>query len=98
MTKVRPLGNNLLVRRAEAEEKTPGGLIVPDSAKKKPHRGMVVAAGPGVHTEHGYFIATECATGDVVLFPEGIGIEVQLDGEALVMFSEDAAIAVVEVA
>lgn len=94
---LRPLSNNLLVRRAKAEEVSAGGLYIPETAKKKPHRGTVAAAGPGYHTERGVLVPTSCGEGDIVIFPDGVGHEVTIDGETFVVVSEDAVIAVVEV-
>lgn len=93
---IRPLSNNLLLRRAAADERTPGGLIVPDRAQKKPHRGVVVAAGPGYHTESGFLVETTCRPGDIVIFADGTGAEVLLEGEILTLVSEDAVLGVVE--
>lgn len=93
---MRPLSNNLLLKRAQAEEKTPGGLYVPDNAQKKPHRGRVVAAGPGYHTDNGVFVATTCQVGDIVVFADQVGVEVSLDGEIHVLVSEDAILGIVE--
>lgn len=94
MTKLRPLGNNLILRRAAAEERTRGGIIIAESAQARPHRGTVVAAGPGYFAD-GVFIKTECVEGDTVIFGAGTGHEVQVDGEDFLVVSEDAVIAVV---
>lgn len=95
MTKIRPLGNNLFLRRAEAAEKI-GSLYVPDTAKKQPHRGTVVAAGPGVMNDSGTLIPNPVVEGDLVLFPEGLGRDITVDGETLVILSSDLALAVIE--
>ena len=96
MAKLRPLSNNLLIKRAESEEKTPGGLYVPDKAQEKPHRGRVIAAGPGYHTDNGTFVPTSCEPGDIVVFARGTGVEVTLDGETYTIVSEDAVLGVAE--
>jgi chaperonin GroES len=93
MAKIRPLDNMLLIRRAESEERTPSGLYIPDKARTKSHRGVVIAAGLGRSTETG-FVAVEVEPGDTVLFAEGVGVDVQVDGEPLVMLSEDAVLGV----
>lgn len=93
---LKPLSNQLLIARAAAEETSKGGIILAQSAQKKPHRGEVLAAGPGYHTENGTFIATSCKPGDVVLFAEGAGVEVNLENETYVIVSEDAVIGVIE--
>lgn len=93
---LRPTSNNLLVRRAKADDRSKGGLFIPDSGQKKPHRGTVVAAGAGYHTEQGVLVPTECKKDDVVIFADGIGVEVNVDGETLLVVSEDAVIAVIE--
>lgn len=96
MSKIRPLGSNLLVRRAPAEERSAGGLYIPDTAQKPPQRGVVVAAGPGRKTEAGNLIPNDIKEGDVVLFAEGLGREVKVDGETLVVINEDLIMATVE--
>lgn len=96
MAKLRPTFNNLLIRRAAAEDKTPGGLYIPDKAQNKPHRGTVVAAGRGYVNDSGAFIETTVKAGDVVLFGAGLGVEVQVDGENLILVAEDGVMAVVE--
>jgi chaperonin GroES len=92
--KLKPLFNNLLIKRATAESVSKGGIILAESAQRRPHRGTVLAAGPGRHFD-GTFVATECVPGDIVIFPEGMGHDVSVDGEILLMLSEDAVIAVV---
>ncbi|MEQ1543197.1 MAG: co-chaperone GroES [Novosphingobium sp.] len=83
----RPLHDRVLVRRVEAEEKTAGGIIIPDSAKEKPAEGIVVAAGPGTR-EDGAFVALDVKPGDKVLFGKWSGTEVKLDGEDLIIMKE----------
>ena len=92
---VKPLRNQLFVKRAESEEKV-NGIWIPDKAQKKASRGTVVAAGPGYRNDHGVFIENTVRSGDVVLWAEGSGVEVILGGEKLVVISEDIVIAVVE--
>ena len=94
--KLRPLGSNLLIRRADAEERSPGGLYIPEKAQNKPQRGTVVAAGPGYVSESGTFIETTVRVGDTVLFGAPYGVEVVFEGETLVMLGEDGVLAVVE--
>jgi chaperonin GroES len=83
----RPLHDRVLVRRVEAEEKTAGGIIIPDSAKEKPAEGEVVAAGPGTR-EEGAFVALDVKPGDRVLFGKWSGTEVKIDGEDLLIMKE----------
>src|SRR5262245_21272794 len=94
--KCRPLHNRLIVQRIEAEAKSRGGIIIPDSAKEKPVEGKVVAAGPGKRDEKGKMIAMEVKKGDRVLFSKYGGSEVTLDGEDVLIISEDDVLAVLE--
>ncbi len=94
--KARPLHNRLIVQRIEAEAKTAGGIIIPDSAKEKPIEGKVVAAGPGKRDEKGKMIAMEVKKGDRVLFSKYGGSEVTLDGEEVLIISEDDVLAILE--
>ncbi|AKH43656.1 10 kDa chaperonin [Croceibacterium atlanticum] len=84
----RPLHDRVLVRRIEAEEKTAGGIIIPDSAKEKPSEGEVVAVGEGARDEDGDRIAPDVKVGDRVLFGKWSGTEVKLDGEDLLIMKE----------
>ena len=84
----RPLHDRVLVRRIEAEEKTAGGIIIPDSAKEKPSQGEVVAVGPGGRDEAGKLIPLDVKAGDTVLFGKWSGTEVKLDGEDLLIMKE----------
>ncbi|MDR3320153.1 MAG: co-chaperone GroES [Desulfovibrio sp.] len=87
---LKPLNDRVLVKRLESEEKTAGGLYIPDTAKEKPSKGEVVAAGPGKLAENGSRIAMAVKKGDEVLFNKYAGTEVKLDGvEHLVMREED---------
>lgn len=94
--KIRPLGNNLFIRCAAADETSRGGIIIPDTAQKRPHRGTVVAAGPGVRNDHNEIVPNDVRAGDVVLFGEGLGRDVTVDGETLVIISSDLVLGVVE--
>ena len=94
--KIRPLNNRLIVKRIEEEEKTSGGIIIPDSAKEKPQQGNVVAAGPGKRDDTGKRIAMEVKAGDRVLFSKYGGTEVKLDGEEHLIISEDDVLAILE--
>jgi chaperonin GroES len=87
-TKFRPLHDRVVVRRIEAEEKTKGGIIIPDTAKEKPQEGEVIAVGPGGRDESGKLIAPDLKAGDRVLFGKWSGTEVKLDGEDLLIMKE----------
>lgn len=86
---VRPLHDRILVRRTQEEEKTAGGLFIPDSAKEKPQRGEIVAAGKGRITEDGKVLPLEVKTGDKVLFGKYAGTELKLDGQEFLMMREE---------
>ena len=83
-----PLHDRVLVRRTESDEKTAGGLIIPDSAKEKPAEGVVVAVGAGTKDDDGERIAMDVKEGDTILFGKWSGTEVQLDGEDLLIMKE----------
>jgi chaperonin GroES len=87
-TKFRPLHDRVVVKRVEAEEKSKGGIIIPDSAKEKPQEGEVVAVGPGGRDENGKLVAMDLKAGDRVLFGKWSGTEVKLDGEELLIMKE----------
>ena len=93
---VRPLHNRLIVQRITGEEKTAGGIIIPDSAKEKPTEGRVLAAGPGKRDDKGKMIAMDVKKGDRVLFSKYSGNEVTLDGEETLIISEDDVLAILE--
>jgi chaperonin GroES len=93
---IRPLGNNLFIRRAPAEEQSRGGIIIPDTAQKRPHRGTVVAAGPGVRNDRGDLVPNEVRAEDVVLFAEGLGRDITVGSETLVIISSDLVLGVIE--
>jgi chaperonin GroES len=84
----RPLHDRVVVRRVEAEEKTTGGIIIPDTAKEKPMEGEVVAVGPGARGEDGQIQPLDVKAGDRVLFGKWSGTEVKLDGEDLIIMKE----------
>ena len=84
----RPLHDRVVVRRIDAEEKTKGGIIVPDTAKEKPQEGEVIAVGPGARDESGKVTALDVQAGDRVLFGKWSGTEVKLDGEDLMIMKE----------
>ena len=84
----RPLHDRVLIRRVEAEEKTLGGIIIPDTAKEKPMEGEVVAVGPGARGEDGKIQELDVKAGDRVLFGKWSGTEVKLDGEDLIIMKE----------
>jgi chaperonin GroES len=86
--KFRPLHDRVVVRRIAAEEKTSGGIIIPDSHQEKPTEGEIMAAGPGARDEQGQIIALEVKAGDRVLFGKWSGTEVKLDGEELLIMKE----------
>lgn len=86
--KFRPLHDRVVVRRLEGEEKTAGGIIIPDSAKEKPMQGEVVAAGAGARDENGKVQPLDVKAGDAVLFGKWSGTEVKIDGEELLIMKE----------
>jgi len=91
----RPLHDRVLVRRVEAEEKTAGGIIIPDTAKEKPQEGEVVAAGSGIRAEDGTVIPLDVKAGDKILFGKWSGTEVKLDGEDLIIMKESDVLGIV---
>ena len=94
--KFRPLHDRVVVRRIEAEEKTAGGIIIPDTAKEKPMEGEIVAAGPGARNETGALVALEVKAGDRVLFGKWSGTEVKIDGEDLLIMKESDILGIIE--
>ena len=84
----RPLHDRVVVRRLDSEEKTKGGIIIPDTAKEKPSEGVVVAVGPGARDDSGKIIAPDVKAGDRILFGKWSGTEVKLDGEDLLIMKE----------
>lgn len=94
-TKFRPLHDRVVVRRVESEEKTKGGIIIPDTAKEKPQEGEVVAVGAGARDDNGKVVAPDVKAGDRVLFGKWSGTEVTLDGEELLIMKESDIMGVV---
>ncbi|MDE0128105.1 MAG: co-chaperone GroES [Gammaproteobacteria bacterium] len=94
--KIRPLQDRVLIRRTEEERKSPGGIVIPDSATEKPIRGEVIAAGKGKVLENGEVLPLELKAGDKVLFGKYSGTEVKVDGEELLVMKEDDVMAVIE--
>jgi chaperonin GroES len=94
--KFRPLHDRIVVKRITAEEKTAGGIIIPDTAKEKPMEGEVVAAGPGARNEQGQLVALDVKAGDRVLFGKWSGTEVKLDGEELLIMKESDIMGIIE--
>jgi len=89
MSKLRPLHDRVIVQRVEAEQKSAGGIIIPDTAKEKPQEGRVVAVGPGKRNQAGDLIELDVSEGDRVLFGKYAGSEVNIDGEDHVILRED---------
>jgi len=96
MPKLRPLGDKILVKRVEAESKTKSGIVLPDSAKEKPKRGKILSLGDGKRLENGERAPFSVKKGDEVIFTSYAGTEIKLDGEELMIMSEEDILAVVE--
>ena len=94
--KFRPLHDRVVVRRITAEEKTAGGIIIPDTAKEKPMEGEVIAAGPGARNDQGQLVALDVHAGDRVLFGKWSGTEVKIDGEDLLIMKESDIMGIIE--
>ena len=94
--KFRPLHDRVVIRRIEGEEKTKGGIIIPDTAKEKPQEGEVIAAGPGARDESGKLVPLDLKAGDRVLFGKWSGTEVKIDGEDLLIMKESDVMGVIE--
>ncbi len=92
----RPLHDRVLVRRLEGEEKTAGGIIIPDTAKEKPMEGEVIAVGPGGRDENGKVTPLDVKAGDMVLFGKWSGTEVKIDGDELLIMKESDIMGVIE--
>ncbi|WP_054310769.1 co-chaperone GroES [Mesorhizobium sp. 1M-11] len=92
----RPLHDRVLVRRVEAEEKTAGGIIIPDTAKEKPQEGEVVAVGSGARDENGKLVELDLKVGDRILFGKWSGTEIKLNGEDLLIMKESDVMGVIE--
>ena len=95
-TKFRPLHDRVVVRRITAEEKTKGGIIIPDTAQEKPQEGEVIAVGPGARDESGKLIPIDLKTGNRVLFGKWSGTEVKIDGEDLLIMKESDILGVLD--
>ena len=94
--KFRPLHDRVVVKRLDGEEKTAGGIIIPDTAKEKPQQGEVVAVGPGARADDGKLHALDVKKGDKVLFGKWSGTEVKIDGEELLIMKESDIMGIVE--
>src|SRR5580658_6570591 len=94
--KFRPLHDRVVVRRLAAEEKTSGGIIIPDTSQEKPMEGEIIAAGPGARDEKGTVVALAVKAGDRVLFGKWSGTEVKLDGEEILIMKESDLVCVIE--
>ena len=94
--KFRPLHDRVVVRRLEGDQKTAGGIIIPDTVKEKPQEGEVVAAGAGARNETGAIVALDVKAGDRVLFGKWSGTEVKIDGEDLLIMKESDIMGVIE--
>jgi len=92
----RPLHDRILVRRIEAEEKTAGGIIIPDTAKEKPQEGEVIAVGPGARDEAGKLVELDVKVGDRILFGKWSGTEIKLNGEDLLIMKESDVLGIIE--
>ena len=94
--KFRPLHDRVVIRRIEGEDKTKGGILIPDTVKEKPQEGEVVAVGPGARDESGKLVVLEVKAGDRVLFGKWSGSEVKIDGEDLLIMKESDILGVIE--
>ena len=92
----RPLHDRVVVRRIDAEEKTSGGIIIPDTAKEKPQEGEVVAVGPGARDDNGTLVELSVKAGDRILFGKWSGTEVKIDGEDLLIMKESDILGVID--
>jgi chaperonin GroES len=92
----RPLHDRIVVKRIEGEEKTKGGIIIPDSAKEKPQEGKVISVGPGARDESGKLVPLDVKAGDRVLFGKWSGTEVKIDGDDLLIMKESDILGIVE--
>ena len=95
-TKFRPLHDRVVVRRIEADEKTKGGIIIPDTAKEKPQQGKVIAAGKGKAKDDGKVLPLDVKAGDTILFGKYSGQDIKIDGEEYLIMREDEVLAVLE--
>lgn len=92
----RPLHDRVLVRRLDAEEKTAGGIIIPDTAKEKPQQGEIIATGPGARNQQGQLVQLDVKPGDLVLFGKWSGTEVKIEGEDLLIMKESDLLGVID--
>jgi chaperonin GroES len=94
--KFRPLGDRVVVRRVKEDQKTAGGIIIPDTAQEKPQEGEIISVGPGALDDNGKRVAPEVKAGDIVLFGKWSGTEVKIDGEELLIMKESDINGIVE--
>ena len=94
--KFRPLGDRVVVRRLAEDQKTPGGIIIPDTVAEKPHEGEVISVGPGAPDNNGKLVPTTVKPGEYVLFGKWSGTEVKVDGEELLIMKESDIMGVLE--
>jgi chaperonin GroES len=94
--KVKPLQDRLVVKRLAEEEKTKGGIIIPDAAKEKPQEGRVIAVGPGKVTDNGQRVTPEVKAGDKILFGKYAGTEIKIEGDEHLILREDDVLAIIE--
>ena len=94
--KLKPLGNRVVVEPVEQEEVTAGGIVLPETAKEKPQKGMVLSVGPGERDDDGEFVPLEVKEGDKVLFAKYSGTEIKVDGKKLLIMRESDLLAIVE--
>jgi chaperonin GroES len=94
--KFRPLHDRVVVRRVEGDERTAGGIIIPDTAKEKPQEGEIIAVGPGARDESGKIVTLDVRVGDRILFGKWSGTEVKIDGEDLLIMKESDIMGIVE--
>ncbi|NBO20344.1 MAG: co-chaperone GroES [Proteobacteria bacterium] len=93
---IKPLGDRLVVERLEQEEKTSGGIIIPDTAKEKPKQAKVLAVGPGAKDENGKRIPVDVSVGDIVLFTQWAGNEIKIEGKEYLILKESDVIGIIE--
>jgi chaperonin GroES len=94
--KFRPLGDRVVVRRVKEEQKTPGGIIIPDTVQEKPQEGEIISVGPGALDDNGKRVVPEVKAGDHVLFGKWSGTEVKIDGEELLIMKESDIMGIIE--
>jgi chaperonin GroES len=95
-TKIRPLGEKVLIQRMEAEERTKGGIVLPDTAKEKPQKGKILAVGDGKLLDDGKRAAFQVKVGDTVLFASYAGTEIKVDGQELMLMDESEVLAILD--